>query len=173
MSINQTWALNRKTKVYLESLGERWLEAGPRLAVRAVLVHQDRLLLVNAWSGGKSDLLCAPGGGVEPHSSLPENLKREVKEETGLEVSVGPVCLVNEFHEPQSGFHQVDIYFRCTAQDPRIDPGWQDPEAVVTERRWVTEPELRALRVKPDSLADVAFAPGSGVVYDPLELLVH
>lgn len=56
--------------------------------------------MVNAWGGGKSDLLCAPGGGVEMHSSLPDNLIREFHEETGLTITVGAPCLVNEFHAP-------------------------------------------------------------------------
>ena len=99
-----------------------------RLAVRAVIVEQDRLLLVNAWPGGKSNLLCAPGGGAEPHQSLPENLRREVFEETGLTVDVGEICLVNEFHDPRGTFHQTDIYFRATIRAGAIDPDWQDPE---------------------------------------------
>lgn len=66
-----------------------------RLAVRGLILRDDRLLLVNAWPGGKSDLLCAPGGGVEPGSSLPDNLIREVHEETGLTVAVGEVAMVN------------------------------------------------------------------------------
>ena len=123
-----------------------------RLAVRGLVFRDDRLLLVNAWPGGKSDLLCAPGGGVEPHQSLPDNLRREIHEETGLVVSVGPPVLVNEFHEPESAFHQVDIYFRCSLADPSIPVGWTDPEGVVTERHWVTREELGRLRVKPDSL---------------------
>ena len=61
----------------------------PRLAVRGILLIDDRLLMVNAWGGGKSDLLCAPGGGVEMHSSLPDNLIREFHEETGLTITVG------------------------------------------------------------------------------------
>ena len=61
----------------------------PRLAARALILHQDRLLLVNAFPGGKSDLWCAPGGGVESGSSLPDNLAREVYEECGLRVAVG------------------------------------------------------------------------------------
>ncbi|MEH6653800.1 MAG: NUDIX hydrolase, partial [Loktanella salsilacus] len=33
------------------------------------MLHQDRLLLVNAYAG-RTDLWCAPGGGVEAHASL-------------------------------------------------------------------------------------------------------
>jgi len=142
------------------------------VAVRAIIVQDGRLLLVNAWGGGQSDLLCAPGGGVEPHASLPDNLRREVMEETGLEIAVGEVCLVNEFHAPERDFHQVDIYFRCAVIAGEIDPDWQDPENIVTERHWLTEAEVRAAWVKPDSVADVAFAPETAPSYDPLEPLV-
>lgn len=61
----------------------------PRLAVRALIVEEDRLLLVNAYPDLRLDLWCAPGGGVEPHQSLPENLARELFEETGLTIEVG------------------------------------------------------------------------------------
>ncbi|MGL5009485.1 MAG: NUDIX domain-containing protein, partial [Paracoccaceae bacterium] len=47
--------------------------ASPRLAVRALILHHDALLLVNAYPGGQSDLWCAPGGGVERGASLHEN----------------------------------------------------------------------------------------------------
>jgi len=55
----------------------------PRIAVRAIIVEDGRLLMVNAWPDGRSPLMCAPGGGVEVGSSLPDNLTREVFEETG------------------------------------------------------------------------------------------
>ena len=44
----------------------------PRLAVRGLILHEDRLLLVNAYPGGISDLWCAPGGGVEPYPAHPQ-----------------------------------------------------------------------------------------------------
>jgi hypothetical protein len=80
--------------------------------------------------------------------------------------------LVNEFHDPGSAFHQVDIYFRCSiaAGDPLQD--WDDPEGVVNRRRLVARGELAALRVKPDSLGEVAWGDG-GVLYDPLEPIVR
>lgn len=143
----------------------------PRLAVRALLLHQDRLLIVNAYPKGRSDLWCAPGGGAHAGESLPENLAREIHEECGLSIEVGAPALVNEFHDPKSGFHQVDVYFRCTMLDEGLPEEWRDPEGVVTERRFVTREELTALRHKPDSLAAAAW--GEGILYDPLEVIVR
>ncbi len=141
-----------------------------RLAVRALIMDQDKLLLVNAWGGGVSDLWCAPGGGVEKHSSLADNLVREVHEETGMDVEVGAPCMVNEFHEPSSGFHQVDVYFRARIIRGQIDPDWRDPEGIVTKRRFFSRSELSDIRYKPDTLAAAAW--GGDMVYDPLELLI-
>ncbi|MEZ5715790.1 MAG: NUDIX domain-containing protein [Paracoccaceae bacterium] len=141
-----------------------------RIATRALILHRDRLLLVNAFPGDRSTLWCAPGGGAEPHSSLPENLAREVYEETGLTIAVGPPALVNEFHNPDDGFHQVEVFFRCTLTAGTLTDDWRDPEGVVHRRRWVTRNEMAALRFKPDSLAHVAWGRGCG--YDPLERLV-
>lgn len=143
----------------------------PRLAVRALILYEDRLLLVNAWGGGVSDLWCAPGGGVEPHSSLPDNLIREVHEETGLTVRVGAPVLVNEFHAPERHFHQVDVYFRCEIVAGRLDAAWQDPEGIVTERRFFARAEMSGIRYKPDSLPEAAW--GGAMLYDPLEPLVR
>jgi 8-oxo-dGTP diphosphatase len=143
----------------------------PRLAVRALILHQDRLLLVNAYGGGVSDLWCAPGGGVNLGSGLPDNLIREVYEETGLTVTVGAPVLVNEFHAPAQGFHQVDIYFRCTITAGALDANWRDPEGIVTERRFFSRADMADIRYKPDSLPNAAW--GGKMLYDPLELLVR
>jgi ADP-ribose pyrophosphatase YjhB (NUDIX family) len=144
----------------------------PRVAVRAVILRDNRLLLVNAWKGNDR-LWCAPGGGVELHQSLHDNLRREVHEETGLQIGVGEPCLVNEFHDPRADFHQIDLYFRChlTGGDP--DGPWTDPEGVVSHRRWVTRAEMAQVRVKPDSLAAVAWSDRDAPSYDPLEPILR
>lgn len=144
----------------------------PRLATRAIIVEDRRLLLVNAYPGGRSDLWCAPGGGVEPGRSLPENLIREVHEECGLTIEVGQLALVNEFHDPKSGYHQVDLFFRCRVTSGRLDPDWTDPAGIVHTCRFFDPAELATIRLKPDSLPGVAFTPGAPVHYDPLEEIV-
>jgi 8-oxo-dGTP diphosphatase len=147
--------------------------AKPRLAVRALILQDDRLLLVNAWRDSRSDLWCAPGGGVEPGTSLPVNLIREVHEETGLTVTVGEPALVNEFHDPPSGFHQVEVFFRCHLVSGTLDDTWQDPERIVTRRQFFSREDLKLARIrfKPDSLLRAAWGTGCG--YDPLEMILR
>ncbi|MFY0617223.1 NUDIX domain-containing protein [Shimia sp.] len=142
----------------------------PRLAARAIIVHNNRLLLVNAYPEGQSDLWCAPGGGVENHSSLHDNLAREVHEETGLTVAVGAPCLINEFHDPELKFHQVDLFFRCTITSGALTSTWQDPENIVSKRRFFTRAELATIDFRPLSLPDAAW--DNEMRYDPLELLL-
>lgn len=146
----------------------------PRLAARALILdHLDRLLLVNAFAGNRSDLWCAPGGGVEAGQSLHDNLRREVHEETGLDITVGDLALVNEFHDPGTGFHQVELFFRARIRSGTIDPDWQDPEKVVSRRAFFSRDQLEAgeVRFKPDSLTHAPWADGCS--YDALELLIR
>lgn len=145
----------------------------PRVAARALILLDNRLLLVNAYAGSRSDLWCAPGGGVESGASLHDNLIREVHEETGLIIEVGNPALINEFHDPVTGFHQVDLFFRAIITGGQIDATWRDPARVVTERRFFSRSDLEQgrIRFKPDSLASVAWE--SGLTYDPLERLIR
>lgn len=144
-----------------------------RLAVRGIVMQDNRLLLVNAYGPALgSDLWCAPGGGVEAHQSLPENLAREIHEETGLKVHVGELALVNEFHSPENRFHQVEMFFRCLITGGDLRGDWQDPEGIVTRRHFFSYAELRDVRLKPDSLPDVAFGATGPARYDLLERII-
>ena len=142
-----------------------------RLAVRALILHEDRLLLVNAYADKTSDIWCAPGGGVEPHSSLPDNLMREVHEETGLSIAVGAPVMVNEFHSPERDFHQVEVFFRAEITDGVLDDSWRDPEAVVTERRFFAREELGSIRARPAGLVEAAW--DGSILYDALEPMLR
>ena len=129
--------------------------------------------MVNAWPG-RTDLFCCPGGGIEDHASMPENLAREVMEETGLGVRVGAPCLVNEFHDPRRPFHQIEVFFRCEVVSGELDDAWRDPEAVVTARRWVTRAQAEAMvrerALRPARLPRIAWE--GGFDYDPLEPVI-
>jgi ADP-ribose pyrophosphatase YjhB (NUDIX family) len=145
--------------------------SAPRVAVRAVIVARGRVLLVNAYPGEASDLWCPPGGGAEAGTSLHDNLVREVFEETGLRVRPGRLVGLSEFHNPGTGFHQVDLLFRARVAGPAAAV-LRDPAGVVNRLRWATEAELATLRVKPDILARVAFGRRRGLAHEGLHVMV-
>ena len=147
--------------------------SGVRLAVRAVVLDAGRLLLVNAYPGEQSDLWCAPGGGVEAGASLEDNLRREVHEETGLVVLPGRLLAVSEFHDPASGFHQVELFYRARLSGAAAGTRLADPAGVVNRLAWVDAGAMARLRFKPDCLARIAFGPDGPTVHDPLEVIVR
>ncbi|MEO1550607.1 MAG: NUDIX domain-containing protein [Pseudomonadota bacterium] len=141
-----------------------------RLAVRALILRENRLLLVNAYARGQSDLWCAPGGGAEPGQSLADNLVREVFEETGLTITPGPVVAVSEFTDPDTNFHQVELFFATQQVEGALSDSWQDPEQVVTTRRWVAQSEMDSFRLRPHFLTTLPWAPPQGLTPGPLLL---
>ncbi len=143
------------------------MENAPRLAVRGLITIGDRLVLVNAYGDKPDQLWCLPGGGVERGASLPDNLQREVWEECGLRINVLQPLVVSEFRNSDTGFHQVEIIFRCSVLSGRLDPDWQDPERVVSKRRLASRVELGTLPVKPDMLKTMDWDNPS-LTYEPL-----
>ncbi len=140
----------------------------PRFAARAIIVHEDRLLLVNAYRDPEHNLMCAPGGGVEGGASLRANLQRELMEECGLTISVGAPCLINEFTDSNvsATFHQIEVFFRCEIVEGTVNDDWVDVDGVVDTRRWVSRAEFDRLNVLPPSLGKVAWGDTPEVPFD-------
>ena len=62
-----------------------------RLAAYALVIdEQDRVLLA-LWNEGSSREWTMPGGGVQLHQTPAEGAVREVREETGYDVELGPL----------------------------------------------------------------------------------
>ena len=74
----------------------------PTVAVGAVVIEDGRLLLVERAHPPGEGLWAVPGGQVHPGETLVEAVRREVQEETGLEVAVGDVMWVGESIGPGS-----------------------------------------------------------------------
>lgn len=141
-----------------------------RVAARALIVIDARVLLVNAYRGFAKELWCAPGGGCTAGEAVTETLRREVWEEIGLDIRPGALAGISEFHDPAEGFHQVDLFFRAeTEGHPARD--WRDPEGVVSRWQLATRGELTRMRHKPDHLAAMAFD-AVPAAYHGLELKV-
>jgi len=87
----------------------------PRIRVSAILRWQGRVLLCRQEKPGKEYWLL-PGGGVDAGETLIEALRRELREELGIEADVqfeGPVALVDSIapKSQASSKHVVHIIF--------------------------------------------------------------
>ena len=111
----------------------------PAIGVSAIIFDQhERVLLIQRGKPPAAGYWHAPGGKLEAGESLVEGVRREVKEETGLNVSIGPIMAVVE--RRQEGFHYVIIDFLAYLNNPantNITPA-DDASAAA----WVAETEL-------------------------------
>lgn len=88
----------------------------PRVGVGAVVFDQQgRILLVKRNSPPKLGYWTVPGGKQESKETLVQACTREVLEETGLSITVGPVVAVVE--RIQGIFHYVIIDFLASLAD--------------------------------------------------------
>lgn len=115
--------------------GERRL---PELAVGAVVIDGNRLLLVRRGRSPACGRWSVPGGRVEPGETLAQAVVRELREETGLDVACGELLGWVERIGP--GHHFVILDFRAevvggteaVAGDDAAEVAWVDLDRVAS-----------------------------------------
>lgn len=125
--------------------------SGPRIRVSALLVRDGRVLLIRHEKHGREYWLL-PGGGVRVGESLVAALRRELREEVGLEDDVpleGPIALADSISPPGAPpKHVVHVVFAGDLGDRSLVGAASVDEAVRNHRLF-----------DPTELADVALHP--------------
>jgi len=127
-------------KKIIEKFGNRL-----RLRVCGILEEDDKILLVRHSSIGRKGILWAPpGGGMKFGTSAEENLIREFKEETGLDISVMDFLFVHEFLSPP--LHAMEFFFRVKKVGGSLmlghDPEMPQENQIIREIRFVSKQEI-------------------------------
>ena len=111
------------------------------VGVGAVIVRGERALIVRRGHEPRKGEWSLPGGLVDLGESLADAARREVKEETGLDVRLGPIIeTFDRVHRDEEGrirFHFVIVDFVGWSDDGEPVAG-SDAEAVA----WVTGAEI-------------------------------
>lgn len=82
-----------------------------RTSAKAVIMKDGKLLAIKL-NDGKEEWYSLPGGGQNSEELLPEAVRREVAEETGIQVVVKDfVFIIEGVHSEK--FHRVDLVFLC------------------------------------------------------------
>lgn len=123
----------------------------PILGIGALIFKGKRILLAQR---GKQPLMgwwSLPGGVLETGESLVDGIRREVREETGLDVKPLEIATVFERIIPdaegRAEYHYVLIDYIC-----RVTGGVAEPATDVSALAWVTEDELAGYRLTEGTL---------------------
>jgi mutator protein MutT len=118
------------------------MSALPTTEVAAAVIEAGgRYLITRRVKGHLEGFWEFPGGKVKPGETLPQCLRREVKEELGVEISVGEKIETVTWHYPERSV--VLHFFRCGIASGQINP--QEGQAFA----WVTPEELDSYRFPP------------------------
>jgi ADP-ribose pyrophosphatase YjhB (NUDIX family) len=124
----------------------------PIVGVGAVIVEEDRVLIVRRGNEPLKGDWSIPGGAVELGETLEAACAREVREETGLDVDVGP--LIDAFDRirldasGRTRFHYVLVDFVC-----RPIGGTLASASDAVDAKWASFGELAGYGVQPATIA--------------------
>jgi 8-oxo-dGTP diphosphatase len=131
----------------------------PFLGVGALIVEDGKILLVERAKEPLKGYWSIPGGIVETGEKLKEAVRREVLEETGLDVDpylmfeIFERIMPDEESKPEYHYVLIDYLCRRVAGDPA-------PASDVSRVEWVAEQNLRNYRLTEGTLSVIerAFA---------------
>jgi ADP-ribose pyrophosphatase YjhB (NUDIX family) len=130
------------------------METPHRISAGALVIQNNRVLLVKHCIPGLDDFWVPPGGGAEGDESLMGCAERECFEESGLRVRAEKIAHIEEFfdsgrrickHWIQCDLIEGEINFRHTTEEERD---------IIQEARFVSRDEIATLNVYPRLMRD-------------------
>jgi len=123
----------------------------PLAGVGGVILDGDKVLLVRRGREPLRGEWSLPGGLVELGETLAEALRREIREETGLEVQVGPIAEVLDRILPDAQgrvqFHYILVDYLC-----RVESGTLRAASDASEAKWAEPTQLAEYGLRPETL---------------------
>jgi ADP-ribose pyrophosphatase YjhB (NUDIX family) len=121
------------------------------ISAAALVLDDDRLLLVNHREPGAYDFWLPPGGRLEGSESILDCARREAFEETGLTVEPERILYVQEFVEP--GYHFCKFFILCKGFSGELTLANRDAdESWLVGAAFFSQQEMQGMEVLPPVL---------------------
>ncbi|HYF51519.1 MAG TPA: NUDIX domain-containing protein [Planctomycetota bacterium] len=141
-----------------------------RNSAKAIIIQDGKLLTIRCVSWKDETYYLLPGGGQEHGEALDAALRRECREEVGVDVEVGALRFVrdyigknHEFAEKHATVHQLEFLFECRITGGTLQVGTQ-PDTDQNGIEWLPLADLSGLF--PKVLREVLpRLPQAGAVY--------
>ena len=139
----------RKSDISIEKVKDLFCnESGyqtPKIDTRAAIFENGKILLVRETNGKWS----LPGGWVDVNVSVGDNVVKEVKEESGLDVKVDKVIAIQDrakHNLPVYAYGVCKVFAQCS-----VIGGSFEPNIETTEFRYFTEDDLPELATEKNN----------------------
>jgi 8-oxo-dGTP diphosphatase len=126
------------------------VEREHRISAGAIVIQEDHVLLVRYDGAGGRSYLVGPGGGVLGNEGIHQAVIREVREESGLEVSPQKVLFVEDLLSRRHRI--VKIWFLCNLIGGQLTNTQGALEESITDVAWYRRDELLNEVVYPPAL---------------------
>ncbi len=110
-----------------------------------LVVQDEKLYLVKSPEGNYYTL----GGAIKLGETTKEAVQREMQEELGIDVEVGPLAFIveNQFNLQEKSYHQIEFLYLVT---PLSEPiAYLEEDGSIRQCEWIAFTDLKNLDINP------------------------
>lgn len=134
----------------------------PIIGVGVIVWSAGRVLLIRRAQPPREGEWSLPGGAQKLGETVAETARREVQEEAGIEIELGPLVAIVDLIEPDDRgrvrYHYTLLDYRAEATTTELAPGgdaadarWFSPDALASLGLWHETVRVIALSQRPPS----------------------
>ncbi|GAW85571.1 8-oxo-dGTP diphosphatase [Bathymodiolus platifrons methanotrophic gill symbiont] len=134
------------------------LQSGIRITVRAVIVQDNKILLIKKDSPNEGIRYTLPGGALESGETLHQAVIRECQEEINTPVNAYDVLHIADFFIPKFDpkpytRHQLEVLIQCQVPSEYSPSSGPDPDKHQVGVEWLPVNELNQHTISPNFFA--------------------
>lgn len=118
-----------------------------RISAGAIIIKEDKILLVRYKNRQGKTYVVGPGGSVNSEEGLSHAVIREVKEETGIEIVPHKIVCIDDLYSRK--YRMVKVWFLSEITGGQLERTQGSIAEKIIEAKWYSKEELKNEVVYP------------------------